>query len=371
MSERPLFKQCPSCQQFSPEESRACLQCGFSFDSEQAPIESGKVEGLKGLSRQPPETPEEQAPTKKSGCSRNLGLGVLIIVGLLTVLVVIGSLLPNDFDESTTSVQSTSTPMQYASTPMQYASTPVPTYTTTPAGSTVTETTGQSDTQTQAQPTESSAPSTPLSTTETPVPTPMLTIDSEMNVRNGPGTNYPVIGMASPGQEYPITAKNPAGDWWKINYSGQVGWVFGQLVTPNNATHVQIAASIPTPLPTPRPTSTPRPRPTQTPRVTLDRTQRANLWVYISNDGNYMVVYADPAFDIEEFDLDLFVDGREYCNTSKIYNDEGPRKLSCEAEQRRHTSVQRVSAHTPRGDLKCERHVESDSHTSVFACVFR
>ena len=357
MSERPLFKQCPSCQQFSPEESSACLQCGYSFDSEKVPKEAGEVGGLKGLSRQPPEMSEVQAPKKKKGCLKKLGLGVLIIVGLMVVLGVIGSLLPDDLGDSATSPQSTNTP--------------VPTFTSTPAGSTVTETTGQSDTQTQAQPTESSAPSTPLSPTESPVPTPMLTIDSEMNVRNGPGTNYPVIGTASPGQQYPIKAKNPDGDWWKINYSGQVGWVFGQLVTPTNATYVQIAAIIPTPLPTPRPTSTLRPRPTQTPIVTLDKTQRANLWVYIANDEYFMVVYADPAFDIEEFDLDLFVDGREYCNTSKIYNDEGLRKLSCGAEQRRHTSVQRVSAQTPRGDLKCERHVESDSHTSVFACVFR
>lgn len=355
MSERPLFKQCPNCQQFSPEESSACLQCGYDFESEQKPEESRKAGGLEGLSPHLPENSEGKRPKKKSGCLRKLGLGALIVVGLFIVLGVIGSFLPDDLYDSSTSVQP--------------ASTSIPTFTSTPMGSTAADSEGHSNTQTQ--PTLPTTPPTHSPPTRTPVPAPILTIDREANIRHGPGTNYPVIGTASPGRTFPITAKSPDGEWWKISYNGQAGWVWGQLVTPTNETFVQIAATLPTPIPTPEPTKTLRPRPTQTPRVTLDRTQRANLWVHIANDEYYMVVYADPAFDIEEFTLELFVDGKRYCNTSKIYDDEGPRKLSCEVEQRLHTSVQRVSAQTPSGDLKCERHVESDSNSSVFACVFR
>ncbi len=356
MRETPLFKQCPNCQQFSPEDSSVCLQCGYSFDTEHATEDTREAGGLEGLSRQPPENSEEQAPEKKRGCLRKGG-GGLVVVGLLIVLSVIGFILPNDFDEPTTSIQSTNTP--------------VPTFTSTPAGSTVTQTTSPSDTEAQAQPTKPQDPPTPVRPTATPTQRPMVTINSDMNVREGPGTNYPVIGTVSSGQQFPITGKNPAGDWWKINYNGRDGWVFGQLVSPTNAKHVQIAIVIPTPPSTPKPTSTPRPRPTRTPIVTLDKTERANMWVYISNNEYFMLVYADPAFDIEKFELDLFIDGREYGHSNKIYADEGPRKLSGGPEQRSHASVQRVSAQTPSGDLRCVRHTESDSYTSVFACVFR
>ena len=106
---------------------------------------------------------------------------------------------------------------------------------------------------------------TPIPPTATLTPKPMVTINNEMNVRQGPGTDYPILGVASPGQQYPITGKNRAGDWWEIDYNGKAGWVYGPLVTATNAENVRIAAIIPT-LPTiPKPTSTPRPLPTQTP----------------------------------------------------------------------------------------------------------
>ncbi len=143
--------------------------------------------------------------------------------------------------------------------PPRSTNTPVPTFTSTPAGSTVSETTGESDTQIQVPPTDTPVPSTPIPPTATPTPRPMVKINNDMNVRQGPGTNFPIIGTASPGQQYPITGKNHAGDWWEINYNGQAGWVFGQLVSPTNAEHVRLAT---------QPTSTPRPRPTHTPRAT-------------------------------------------------------------------------------------------------------
>ena len=126
---------------------------------------------------------------------------------------------------------------------------------------------------------------------------------------------------------------------------------------------------------TPKPTSTPRPtatlRPTPTPAVSLSETTRANMWVYFTNDADRLAVYADPAFDLDEFDLDLFVDGVEYCNAARIYGDDGPLEMSCESEYRSHATVQRVSAQTPIGDLRCERNDASDSSETVFACAWR
>ena len=350
MSERPLFKQCPSCQQFSPEGSGACLQCGHSFDSEQTHTETREVGEAEGQSRQPPEVSEVEPPKKKRGCLKKLGLGALIIVGLVIVLIVIASRFSDDFDDSAASVQSTSTP--------------VPTFTTTPAGSTATETTDQSDTQAQAQPTrpqdppptsvpstsaaptveealldfvicdrlranllmswgqvpnliysddpnvsgdiepgdyvrfmmtepdadgsiwievfpqderavgktgnrvwidweglvslrldqemftcedswasttQEASPSTPVLPSATPAPRPMIEVNSLINVREGPGTNYGIVATAEAGQRFPIVGKNSAGDWWQITVSsGVTGWVYGPLVTPVNAANVQV-----------------------------------------------------------------------------------------------------------------------------------
>ena len=80
-----------------------------------------------------------------------------------------------------------------------------------------------------------------------------------MNVRAGPGTNYPVVGQASPGERFPISGKNPAGGWWQIIFGGQYAWVYSPLVTATYPELVQVAPVIPTPPPTPIPTVTPIP----------------------------------------------------------------------------------------------------------------
>lgn len=119
------------------------------------------------------------------------------------------------------------------------------------------------------QPNEEATLAAPATETPTPEPTapaaPEVVINSNMNVRSGPGTNYGIIGAANQGQRYPVTGKNPAGDWWQINYNGQAGWVFGQLVTPSNTQAVAVASNIPDPPPPPPPTNTPPPPPPEPP----------------------------------------------------------------------------------------------------------
>lgn len=361
MSERPLFKQCPSCQQFSPEDSSVCLQCGYSFDSDQATDEKEEVGGLAGLSSQPPEISEGEAPKKKGGCLKKLGLGVLIILGLFIVLGVIGSLLPDDFAESTTSVHSTSTT--------------VPTFTSTPAGSTNNEAAGQSDTRTQEKPVETPVPPTPVPPATTPTPGPIVTINNNMNVRGGPGTNYPVVGTASSGQQFPITGKNPAGDWWKISFSGKDGWVYGQLVTASNGERVKAVARIPpTPSP-PTPTRTPRPLPpTATVPVPLSQVDRAPIWISLVNDYGYLEVFAQVSFKVDVYGLDVLVHGEEYCNDRILYDDEPATKLSCGILEYSHSSVSDVRVRVnedlwSEGDrYRCERNKASSQSRSVFAC---
>ena len=46
-----------------------------------------------------------------------------------------------------------------------------------------------------------------------------------INVRSGPGTEFAVLGSLTPGQSAPITGKKADGTWWRIDFSGQPGWV--------------------------------------------------------------------------------------------------------------------------------------------------
>jgi hypothetical protein len=111
---------------------------------------------------------------------------------------------------------------------------------------------------------------TPLATdTPAPSPTPpqvaQVVASTNMNVRAGPGTNYPIIGAANQGQTFAVKGKNSAGDWWQIDYNGQDGWVFNELVSGQNTQAVAIAVNIPTPPPA---TNTPIPPPTTPPQPT-------------------------------------------------------------------------------------------------------
>lgn len=68
-----------------------------------------------------------------------------------------------------------------------------------------------------------------------------VTIDTPVNVREGPGTNYAVIGTAAAGEWYVITGKSPGlGDWWQISYGNRTGWVYGPLVNAINSENVQV-----------------------------------------------------------------------------------------------------------------------------------
>ena len=92
-----------------------------------------------------------------------------------------------------------------------------------------------------------------------------VTTNDIVNIRNGPGTAYGLVGSAQAGESFTVTGKNQAGDWWQINYNGQTGWVFGQLVTASGTEGVAVAQNIP-PAPTPAPaTATPVPQPTAPP----------------------------------------------------------------------------------------------------------
>jgi uncharacterized protein YgiM (DUF1202 family) len=49
-----------------------------------------------------------------------------------------------------------------------------------------------------------------------------------VNIRSGPGTQFADIGNMDIGTTARVIGKNPAGNWWKVDYNGIVGWVTAQ-----------------------------------------------------------------------------------------------------------------------------------------------
>ncbi|MBX2998319.1 MAG: SH3 domain-containing protein [Caldilineaceae bacterium] len=51
-----------------------------------------------------------------------------------------------------------------------------------------------------------------------------------LNVRGGPGTDFPIVGSLVQGNSVSILARNEAGDWLQIETPQGMGWVFAPLV---------------------------------------------------------------------------------------------------------------------------------------------
>lgn len=62
-----------------------------------------------------------------------------------------------------------------------------------------------------------------------------------VNIRNGPGTNFNVLGRMRSQQTALITGRNPEGTWWQIRYGDSAAWVNSGVVrTLGNLTGVPI-----------------------------------------------------------------------------------------------------------------------------------
>lgn len=101
----------------------------------------------------------------------------------------------------------------------------------------------------------------PTATTEpspTPEPAPMVTVpdssSTAINVRSGPGVDYPVLDQFKPGQRAPVTGRNPDNSWWQVSLAdNSLGWVFGELVQLSGAEEGIPVAEAPPPPPTATP----------------------------------------------------------------------------------------------------------------------
>lgn len=67
---------------------------------------------------------------------------------------------------------------------------------------------------------------------------------ADLNVRQGPGTSYPVVGSLRQGDVVEIVGRNAASDWWAITYSSGTAWVFASLLQPEgDVSHVPLVAA--------------------------------------------------------------------------------------------------------------------------------
>ncbi|MBV7329637.1 SH3 domain-containing protein [Chloroflexi bacterium TSY] len=101
-----------------------------------------------------------------------------------------------------------------------------------------------------------------VTSTNTPIPHPSITANSPMNIRGGPGLVYLIVGALQANESADVVGKNPQGDWWQVSLAnGELGWVYGPLVTTvGDVASVALADIPPTPLPPPDPpTATPAP----------------------------------------------------------------------------------------------------------------
>lgn len=166
------------------------------------------------------------------------------IIGLLLTLVLVALLGPG--------ASAWARPRQLAQT----VPTPTPTRSEAPQPPTAT----RSKPSSPAQPPTDTPTPLPTETLGTPTSPPAVAIPrSDMNVRQGPGTEYPVIGTARAGQAYPITGRNAMGDWWRIEYLRQPGWLYAPLTeTQGDVAGIPVITEIPS-APGISPTATPVP----------------------------------------------------------------------------------------------------------------
>jgi len=107
------------------------------------------------------------------------------------------------------------------------------------------------------------------------VPTGRVTAPNGVNIRSGPGTNFPVLGVAPFGATGEIIGRSADSRWWVVavpSAPGGSGWVSADFVAASNAEDVPVIAAPPPPvviIPTPLPTPTPLPQPTATPSAQI------------------------------------------------------------------------------------------------------
>jgi len=108
-----------------------------------------------------------------------------------------------------------------------------------------------------------------------------------VNVRTGPGTTYPVLGVASPGASAEVSGKSADGAWWQVVIPAQYsssgyGWVSADYVVTQNTDSVPVVDAPPPP---PTVETTPPPAPASGTGCVLVSQSPADGTVYPAGSG--------------------------------------------------------------------------------------
>ncbi len=129
--------------------------------------------------------------------------------------------------------------------------TAVPTATVTPLPTATPRPTDIPATATTLPPTFTVAPpKAPEAATATAVPLPVASVIVRLlNVREGPGLDYTVVGAVAEGDTLDVIGQNAGGGWWQVCcVAGQPGWVISEAVTlTGEAANVPVVRITPVP----------------------------------------------------------------------------------------------------------------------------
>jgi serine/threonine-protein kinase len=240
-----------------------------------------------GYLGQPSGTPYPSSPMSATRPSR----APLIIGGLVVLLLIIGAvvviiggsnsatdnpiatigggvvILPSDTVTPAHSDNNDETP---SNTPQNNPSnTPISDVVVVNSSPTATSTMTATPTDTPTT-TPSNTPTSTATNTATP-PTPIVQVRTDLTVRLGPGTNYPVVANLPTGITLDIIGVSQDGRWYQVLLpDGSDGWVSSSRSFVNLAGNVNDIAVVDAPTNTPSftPTNTPTPTPTDTPTFT-------------------------------------------------------------------------------------------------------
>jgi SH3-like domain-containing protein len=59
----------------------------------------------------------------------------------------------------------------------------------------------------------------------------MVTASTDLNVRSGPGSHYPVVGMIDVNGQADVQGCQEGGNWCQVSYNGVEGWAYAQYLS--------------------------------------------------------------------------------------------------------------------------------------------
>lgn len=140
----------------------------------------------------------------------------------------------------------------------------------------------------------------PPTATPTPLPPALsATVNvPRLNMRDGPGTSYPAVGVVTSGETLRVLGRNEIGDWWRVcclRNTTTAGWVSAQFLQPDfdlaqANTLLPIVSGVPTP-PPPTPVPTFDPAATPPPVVTGLQLQISQEPLYTWQGQSVVLVY--------------------------------------------------------------------------------